>query len=122
MIARILILFLLRVFICIVVTIIIPAVISKIIRITSLSIRCWINMRRRRPIICHRYWWDQNVPIGISLQHSAIVQLRLLQWLFLHLYLFCIFLFGFRLHFLWIFLNFSLWLNLLGSSSISFKR
>jgi hypothetical protein len=65
-------------------------------------------------IICHRRWWNHNVPISVCLQHGAIVQLRLLQWLLLlHLNLLRIFLFWFRLDLLWVFLHFSLWLELL---------
>jgi hypothetical protein len=113
MIVRIFILFFLRVFISIVTTIIISTVITRIVQVTTFSIRRRINMCRRCLIICHGCWWNHNVPISVCLQHGAIVQLRLLQWLFLHLSLFRIFFFGFLLNFLWIFLHFSLWLKLL---------
>jgi hypothetical protein len=70
-------------------------------------------MCRRCLIICHRYRWNHNVPISVCLQHGAIVQLRLLLWLFLHLNLLRIFLFGLRLNLPWVFLHLSLWLKLL---------
>jgi hypothetical protein len=65
-------------------------------------------------LICHRRWWNHNVPISVCLQHGAIVQLWLIQWLLLlHLNLLRIFLFWFRLDPLWVFLHLSLWLELL---------
>jgi hypothetical protein len=65
-------------------------------------------------LICHRRRWNHNVPISVCLQHGAIVQLWLFQWLLLlHLNLLRILLFWFRLDLLWVFLSLNLWLELL---------
>jgi hypothetical protein len=116
-IARVFLLIFLRVANSIVTTFLTHTVITRVIRVTSFTIRHWINMCRGCFLICHRRRWNQNVPISVCLQHGAIVQLWLYKWLIwlllLHLNLLRILLFWFRLDLLWVFLHLNLWLELL---------